>query len=456
MRYTTTISLLLILIPLSAALGEDRDLTSTEKSLERLERALEQDQTLAPETRESLRELVGALRAERAARAADHRDAAGEVTKGDIARAVDEYLAVRSPPEERSVWEEVLDRLALYGDLRLRYEAAFHLDNESDRHRLRLRFRLGANYQLLDDVLVGARLVTGNPEDPRSSHQTLGNAFDSFEISLDRAFVTYQPGWLDSAAVFTGGKFQHPFSSNPVYQELVWDADIQPEGAVAGYSLSDLWLLDSLDFRAGAYVLLEQGNGDDTFLFPFQVAAQFRVVENVTGNIAAGYYFYTNVDTSPLVSENRGNVTVDTDGDGRPDDYASEFGIVNPILAFTYTGGQFPVTVSGEYILNTEASIAEDQGWAVGVSAGSTRKRGDWRLYYQWQVLEQDSVFSPVTQDDFLLATNFRGHVFGGNYQILDKIGLHLWALVSQLDTRSPGASHRDEWRVRADLNVRF
>lgn len=81
------------------------------------------------------------------------------------------------------------------------------------------------------------------------------------------------------------------------------------------------------------------------------------------------------------------------------------------------------------------------------------------RLYYQYSGIEQDSVFSPFAQDDFLLATNHRSHLFGLNYQFTDAIGLNLYALVSSRDETFPGSttdSDSHQWRVRADLNVKF
>ena len=117
------------------------------------------------------------------------------------------------------------------------------------------------------------------------------------------------------------------------------------------------------------------------------------------------------------------------------------------------------MTFAGEYIKNTRADIDADEGWALGLSLGSAAKKGDWRTYYQWQVIEQDAVFSAFAQDDFLFSTNHRSHLFGVNYQLTDKIGLHLWGLVSARDKtfNTPTTdSDSDQWRVRLDLNVKL
>ena len=68
----------------------------------------------------------------------------------------------------------------------------------------------------------------------------------------------------------------------------------------------------------------------------------------------------------------------------------------------------------GEYILNLLAEGEDQQGWAIGISLGKYKKQGGWKLYYQWQVVEEDAVFSAYAQDDFLFQTNHESHVFGG------------------------------------------
>ncbi len=429
---------LLILFPLQDFSAGETQSTSRDESLQRIEDALAEDEGLDPKTKKALEDLVDVLRA-------DGERATGRVS-GD------------EPPEEASLWEKFIDAFTLYGDARFRYESSFELDDKADRHRARLRLRLGATYRLLDEVAIGARLVTGDREDPNSPHVTLGDGLKNLEISLDRAFINYRPSRLEGAYL-TGGKFGHPFYANPVYGELVWDADVQPEGIVAGYSLPELGPMASLRFTAGGYILEERSSVSDSFLPVVQAAGRFEVSGDVSATAAVGYYWYTNVDTSLLVEDNAGNGVVDTDGDGSPDEYDSEFGILNPILAFTYSGWDLPVTLSAEYVLNTETGAEDNEGWAAGMAVGSTRAKGDWRFYYQFQVIEQDAVFSAFAQDDFLFATNHRSHLFGINYQFVDEIGIHVWGLVSQRDETFSSAtadSDKGQWRVRADLNIRL
>ncbi len=455
---------LLLAVPWSPLYAQDQKPSSIVRALERLDEALQHEEGLAPETKDALHAVIVALRAERSGAAESRRQATAQSPKAadsQLLKGADESRTVKPPVRKAARWEGVLQRLTAYGDFRLRAESNVNLGGDPARHRQRVRFRIGANYKLTDEIVVGGRIITGNPSDPQSPHQTLGNVFHSFTVSLDRAFMTYRPAWLRGSSLTTG-KFGHPFTRNPIYGELVWDADVQPEGIVAGYTVSERGRLESFGLRAGWYALLEQSRADEGFVSAFQASSRLRLAEHVRANLAAGYYYYSDVTPSgsrTILSENGGNATLDRDGDGTPDDFVSRFGILNPIVGLTYDGWKEPLTLSAEYILNTRAQVEQDQGWAVGASLGKTRKRGDWRLYYQWQVVEQDSVFSPVSQDDFLFGTNHRSHVFGVNYQLVDKIGLHLWALASELDATSPGASpnsDENQWRLRLDLNFKF
>ena len=99
-------------------------------------------------------------------------------------------------------------------------------------------------------------------------------------------------------------------------------------------------------------------------------------------------------------------------------------------------------------------------GFGLGLSYGALKERGDFSLYYQYQEVERESVFSPWAQDDFLLSTNFRGHVAGAKYRLRDRIDLHLWALLAGRDRLTPGTPTSDsgetQERYRFDIDFKF
>lgn len=340
-------------------------------------------------------------------------------------------------------------KLELSADTRLRYEAEFEVPGKGDRHRSRVRFRASGSYRIEKQLEIGARVTTGSRSDPRSPHQTLGNAFERFELNLDRVYVTFQPEAAPGLSL-TGGKFAHPFWRNPTYGELVWDADVQPEGAMQSYSAGRGSAIQRFNPVLGQYILLEQSGDDDVVALVGQISTRIRFQENVSADLAAGYYHYTPLSpngTMSLVSRNRGNAL-----QAGGAEFASRFSIFNPILALTYKSGDLKVVASGEYVVNTEADVSGDRGGAIG----GTISKGHVKVWYQWQRIEQDAVFSLVTQDDFRRATNFQGSVFGLNYTFTRRAALKFWALATQ-PLLGPSATAGDtEWRARADLNLRF
>jgi len=373
-----------------------------------------------------------------------------------VAKAVEEYLAKRqelTASKEPSRWESALTKLSLYGDLRLRHESQVKRDDQDDRHRERLRLRLGANYQVHPELQVGTRIVTGDPDDPNSPHVTLGSGFDKLQMHFDRIFAKYTPEcWKGSYA--TAGKFAHPFTTNPIYGELVWDQDIQPEGIAGGFGEKLDGTISRYDVVVGQYLLIEQNNAHDTSMSVAQASANIDLGEETTSTAAIGYYYYgaTSPDgAAELVGDNQGNqVTAGA--------YDSDFGIVNPILTVTQPISEVPVTLIGEFIANVRTGDRKF-GWALGAAAGTAAKPGDWRGYYQWQVVEQESIFSAFSNDDFLLATNHRSHVFGAKYRVVDKVVFHAWALASRPDHRGTTVttdSLTDQWNLRFDIDISF
>ncbi len=126
--------------------------------------------------------------------------------------------------------------LRVSGDLRLRGEADRDRRSAPDRERARIRFRVAAEHKLGSTLTVGARLVTApDPADPNSTHQDLGTSFRNFRLAFDRAYLRWTPESSRPLEVFAG-KFGHPFVAPPVFGEVVWDADIQPEGATSCFT----------------------------------------------------------------------------------------------------------------------------------------------------------------------------------------------------------------------------
>lgn len=445
-------TLLLVSFLTGTGLAQSDDLT---RALDALDEALVEEENLTDRTRRALRDVIGALR--------NRRDAAPHSSELEsLIELVEGYGSASEFKDRKAALQAAFPHLTFKGTFRFRHESSFGLDDRRNRHRQRLRFRLQADFEIDDEFAVQARITTGEPTDPNSPYVTLGSGlFDKLALNFDRVNLAYTPSWAPGASL-TVGKFGHPFATNPVYSELVWDADVQPEGVVLAVAIEGDGVLERLDLHVGLYDVLERGNADDAHLATAQIAAQLDLGDDVDLALSTAYYHWS--DPTPegnvtVLADDAGNAVVDIDGDTVPEDFVSEFGVVDVIAAVTLTAADRPLTFSGQLIWNTRARTGEDLGWATGVSFGRTRRRGDWRVYYQFQIVERDAVFSPVSQDDFLFQTNHRSHVLGFQYMVTDSVQMHLWALASSRDeTGTTPTSDGDEFqfRIRLDVTVTF
>ena len=423
----------------AAVLPATADEVNLSGALTQLQEAVANERSLSPEFKQALTNVVDALREQ------------------DRARSL--------APDVEAGGSSFFDRVEPFADMRLRHEWDGRADAEN-RNRERVRFRFGATTQVNEWMKAGFRLRTGSRDDPQSPYHNFGREADDnqmlrgVEFNLDRVYMTAEPPFLDGAFV-TIGKFGHPFAHNPVYGELVWDDDVQPEGIVGGWRGMPAENLE-LELTAGQYLLLSQDDFDEFSAFVAQGAAKLKIDEHWSVMGAVGWYRYG--DTEPddslgAVNDNNGNsVRIDLTDPNDPfaDKYLADFHILNPIASATYRGLSMPVTLAGEYVLNTGAdgdTRDGNTGWAIGGSVGQTKQPGDWYVFYQYQRIEQDAVFSPFSQDDFRFGTNFKGHVYGAKYKVSDRFSVRGWGLTAR---PVDGPSIGNSTRLRLDLDASF
>ena len=163
-----------------------------------------------------------------------------------------------------------------------------NLKGEGIRDRMRLRFRLGAERRLGENWTVGFRIATAQEidlstdygedvtgvdlskqvVDYRSSNVTLGDYFAPKGIYLDRAYLQLNPE-IAPALKIVAGKFENPFRSKQFFGDmLVWDDDINPEGAALKYRFDFIPETWWADVNVGFLVLDEVGSVDITQTSP--------------------------------------------------------------------------------------------------------------------------------------------------------------------------------------------
>jgi hypothetical protein len=328
--------------------------------------------------------------------------------------------------------------LRFSGDFRVRYEHTTRGNGAAPLGREVVRFRLGLTYPLRPDLIVRARLATGDPGDPNSTDVTVGEFVDDLALSLDMASVELnRPRW----GVFAG-KFTNPLLAT----ELVWDGDVNPQGVggrlmtsttgsvrgtlTAFYFVADQYAGDSSSYMGGGQVLVSAAAG-----------ARWRVTA------AAGYYDYRlrNLRKTTVPGDIRGNRLAP--GGTR---YLSDFDLLNALVTLDYTGfgERFPLRLIGDYVHNSGANDL-NTGWAADVYVGRVTRPGETRWRYGYAVAETDAILAAFAHDNTTLGTNSETHTFS-----VDGVPIPGMLLTATLYAYRPHEATTRTYQARLRLNA--
>ena len=395
-----------------------------------------------------------------------------------------------------------ITELELYGDARLRYEyrggeTAGNVSQPHDsleRQRERYRLRIGLRGSLTDDWFFGIRLETS--QNPRSTNLTFGDdtsstsgtsttfngpfAKNSDGINVGQAYLGYK-GFPD--ITLTGGKMPNPI----VPTLMVWDADINPEGAAEQWKHSftfsfgesgvaqaeqsyskdnkalaiskpaaEPWKLKIDVFANLAQFIYDDSNPEnplgprktsggrlvpntDAWLLAWQVGARFNFPKNLYFQLAPVLYNYTgNGDTfnghfvggSPFVN-NSDSLALNQVGINSP--------LVLEIPAeFGFKIGELPVRIFGDFAVNLEGDARAaaagfpnkgDQRYAymIGAGIGQLKAKHDWQIQAWFQHTEQFSVDPNLVDSDIWDSrVNMEGVAVQAGYALSDAVIFNL------------------------------
>ena len=224
-------------------------------------------------------------------------------TKQQVAKEISEGKSSSLPK-----W---VQNMKVKQDLRLRYQYEKKNASADVRNRGRLRYRLGIETKIIDQVKTGVGLATGS-SDPRSTNQTFQNTFDTPDIRLDYVYAEYTPM---KGAKIIGGKFKRkPYLWAPT--DLLWDGDINPEGGSLHYEKGLSQNVDGF-LNTGVWVLDENGTADrtDPFMHYAQAGAKWKG-DGLDAKIASVYYGFNGVKGSDLDNEKNTNTQNGSVSDG--------------------------------------------------------------------------------------------------------------------------------------------
>ncbi len=355
--------------------------------------------------------------------------------------------ALPPPAAQAAPVADALSRLKVGGDLRVRSQFDNANGNARDRTSGQVRGRLAAAFAVNDRISIGARLVTGNPDDPRSTDVQLSNWDDDLEVSLDQAWLKLTFGELDLHA----GKIPQPFTRT----ELVWDGDVNPQGLSANWK-------HALDgggaVRANGlfFVVDEQATGGDSTMAGAQLGYDSPALGDWRFDVSAAHYRYSIGSTvGATATDWRSNLL-------RPDgSYLSGFHLNDVIVGASWSGWgeRWPLRIVGDYVKNSAARTDADSGYGLDLLLGRAQQPGDWRVSYGHAMAEVDAVLTAFSHDNIGLGSNYRMHAFGVDYVPWPKTTLSaLWYRYRPLSGQYAGSADPGDWlnRFRVALMVGF
>ncbi|MGH8023854.1 MAG: putative porin, partial [Limisphaerales bacterium] len=227
--------------------------------------------------------------------------------------AADQTNQFNSLPAAKWKIADSIKSIGLYGDVRFRYEyrGADNVPGATSstfyRERFRYALRFGIKGDLYDDFSYGIRLETStnprSPWDTFGSNTTPGSATPSDKagsgIGIGQMFLNWHPAdWYE----MTVGRMPMPLYTTP----MVWDSDINPEGAFEKlkYTMENVdAFADFGQFDYQAASSASEFPSSDTFLLTWQAGALVHLPESMSFKIAPMVYTYTGGGSSEGLNE---------------------------------------------------------------------------------------------------------------------------------------------------------
>ena len=379
----------------------------------------------------------------------DAREIAREVQRAaqkeheQVVRETKEAIIKEQPALAAGV-PQWIGKTTFTGDFRLRYQFNDR-GSEPDRHRGRYRLRLGCTTEVTDSIRVGFGLATGGT-DPRSTNQSMTNSFETPDIRLDYAYVSYRPfSWL----TLIGGKYRNPLW----YQRyFLFDTDIRPEGFSLLLKHRAAPFLD-LFCTAGFWILDERsGDENDPTMVVLQPGCTLQLGREAYLKNAVTLYQFSNVEGTTL-DHSGGSNRLERPGGVLRHDYdtvclSGELGARRPLGLLPFCA------LYADYITNRTIS-RDDQGFLIGFRLGAEKvsRPRQWQVAASYRRLERDAWLDIFPDADVYSGrTNIKGYQAGLRYGLKDNVRLDVTGFFTE---RIKGKS-RSENIVQADLNITF
>lgn len=370
--------------------------------------------------------------------------------------------AVTTQEEQKkfSALEGLVNRFRLSGDVRVRYEN-FYQQGVQDRHRERIRLRLGVQGKINDDFMGGifmasGTLASGNPTmtDPVSTNETFTSFFERKAVGFDRGWITYNPQahkWLS----LTGGKFAYTWTRTI----MSFDNDLNPEGfsQKVSFNLSNP-VFKNITFDGMQLMFNEVSGGIDSFaaggaastriqLGPVTLTPSYSILNWRNADVIAqaagpatplvGSAAARVINANPLTNASRNCGAVATPhpecrlGGSAHREFVSRFLYSDFILDTNIKTpwARWPIRLLGEFLRNLNAENEDplavgkqDSAYWAEVSIGRQRSKNDVQIGYSFGHVEQDALIGQFADSDFRSQTNMIQHRLYGQWRIKSNV----------------------------------
>jgi hypothetical protein len=428
--------------------------------------------------------------------------------QGDLAQQVAKLEADlgNSQKNLESKWK-TLGPFTFSGDLRLRAEPTFGgpEDRSQDQFRARIRLRFNAEAQLNDQLKGGFSFASGDLNNPISTNQTANQYATRKPLAIDRAYATYNPSWFRPLTL-TGGKFAYPWFNT----ELVWDKDLNPEGAgeTLAFNMKTPLLKKfsvvgfQLPFAENKRTAANDKSFYNTMVYGGQLQTFWQLGGRIKLSAYTSFYNWKNADsvafsvvTANSSSPNNGLLALNSNGlqnsiatvtvtnavtganTIRSAQFASKFGILDSLAQFDIQTPyeRWPIIIVGDFAQNTRACEnlrnipaaaifstpcdphARHAYW-LEARVGRTDRKGDWQFGYTRLVIEREAIMGAFNYSEIFPANNVEIHRSEVLYQLFRNVTLQLNALIGRpLVTAGSPPPVQPLWeRLQFDVTYKF
>ena len=404
-----------------------------------------------------------------------YKDTNGQVfttpAEGRVAINLEEAGKVLNSAEETKKKElpkkvadrDLLDRLHLKADLRLRYENKEYEYSDGTEKKVnhnRYRLRLVSAFDLTDSLKadVGMRSGFANPTSGNQTFEDDENLNDYFFQSLRFNILgfTYASG---NSTLKVG---RQPYIMyRPIKSQLIWDNDVSLDGVNYQYKDDE----NIITFGVNQTSLAEASISEDEVYLYLAQYVRITKLENSTLKLGAGFYYYDGVKgNTSLYNSNKGssmgNTMLDATGQqvSKNGVFANDYRIAEGFaeLNFKDVFGK-PFAVAAEVAYNTAVSD-KNFGYDLAVKLGKAKKVGDWQIKYSYTDLEADAVLGAHSDsDNFGGGTAAKGHAIRTKY----KFGKHTylagtWFFNERFASKDAKDGDTDYTRTQQDVILKF